>query len=101
MCPEWRHDFIAFENWATKHGYADDLTIDRIDNDKGYSPDNCRWVNRKKQAENRRVAVILTLDGKSENVKNWARLLGVPASTLYGRIQRGWPTEKVLKEAGV
>lgn len=101
VCPEWRHDFTAFENWATKHGYADDLTIDRIDNDKGYSPDNCRWVDRKKQAENRRAAIILTLNGKSENVKNWARLLGVPASTLYGRIQRGWPTEEVLKEARI
>lgn len=99
VCPEWRYDFPTFENWALRHGYAPGLTIDRIDNNRGYFPDNCRWVDRKKQAENRRGTVVLTFNGKSENVKNWARLLGVPASTLYGRIQRGWSTEEVLKEA--
>ena len=55
ICDEWKDDFLAFKRWANSHGYADSLTIDRIDVDGDYSPDNCRWVSQSIQQFNKRI----------------------------------------------
>lgn len=90
ICDEWRNDFQAFYEWAMAHGYADDLTIDRIDNGKGYSPDNCRWVDMKKQQNNRRNNRKVDYCGCEYTISELAAILNIPYATLLGRINSGW-----------
>ena len=54
VCDQWKNDFQAFYDWAIANGYSDDLTLDRIDNDLGYSPNNCRWATYSQQNKNRK-----------------------------------------------
>ena len=56
VCEEWNEDFTAFHDWSLEHGYNDDLTIDRIDNDGNYEPNNCHWIPKRDQAKNRRLS---------------------------------------------
>lgn len=76
VCSEW-HDFCVFKEWAMNHGYSVGLSIDRKDNDKGYSPDNCRWIPKSSQQRNRRSCVYLTYNNKTYTVSEWARLFGL------------------------
>lgn len=82
-------DFEKFRDWSLANGYADDLTIDRKDNDRGYSPENCRWTDRVTQQNNRRVNHCFTYAGETKTLSEWSRCLGVKYSTLWYRIDRG------------
>lgn len=98
VCDEWRNDFMNFYNWSIQHGYNENLTIDRIDNNKGYSPDNCRWVTRKQQARNRRSNINFTYNGETHCIVEWCELLGLKPKTVYQRIHYyNWSIEKALE----
>lgn len=98
VCDEWLNDFQAFYDWAMQNGYADNLTLDRIDNDKGYSPDNCRWVNIKTQQNNRRNNHYITYNGKTQTLQQWANELNLNRETILSRLNRGWSVKKALTE---
>lgn len=77
VCKEWldkKEGFINFYNWAMENGYKDNLTIDRIDNNKNYEPNNCRWATVEDQAKNRRCNHLITYKGKTHNLKEWAKI---------------------------
>lgn len=95
VCEEW-HDILNFEEWAESNGFQKGLSIDRIDPNKDYSPDNCRWATPKQQANNRRNTRYLTVDGETHTATEWAEITGIKRSTINNRICRGWPDERAL-----
>lgn len=98
ICDEWSNDFQAFYDWAMANGYRDGLTIDRINNDEGYSPDNCRWATSVCQANNRRCNIIVEVNGKSQTIAQWARETGILYQTLYRRYTKGDRGAELIRE---
>lgn len=96
ICSEWLDDRGKFFKWAMSSGYEDNLTIDRIDNEKGYSPSNCRWVDRKAQANNTRKNRLLEYNGKSMTLSELASFAGVTTKTLWYRLNAGWDIERAV-----
>jgi hypothetical protein len=88
VCDEW-NDFNNFYNWSMSHGYKPGLSIDRINNNDGYDPGNCRWATSSEQANNKRDTIFVTYNGQTHSVAEWARLFNVVYSTLNRRIKRG------------
>lgn len=89
ICGEWE-TFQAFQAWALTSGYTDGLTIDRIDNNKGYDPDNCRWANATIQANNRRSNRMIFYNGEVRTLAEWCKLLCLPYKTVWARLKAGW-----------
>ena len=99
VCDEWRHNFLAFENWAILNGYTNNLTLDRIDVNKNYEPSNCRWVDVKTQANNKSNNHFLTYRGKTQTIAQWSKETGLSADTITRRINVfKWSAERALTE---
>lgn len=92
VCDEW-NTYEPFHEWAMANGYADGLSIDRIDNNKGYSPDNCRWADRMTQMNNTTKNHPVTYHGVTKNIGQWAKELGIDRKVLSYRINHGWSVE--------
>ena len=87
ICDEWFSDFIAFHDWALKNGYSSNLTIDRIDVNGDYSPENCRWETPKNQSNNTRRTILISYLGETMSIKNLSEQLGINYHRLYKAIQ--------------
>lgn len=93
ICSEW-DDYSVFRDWALSSGYDEnasrgEFTLDRIDVDRGYSPDNCRWAGMREQADNRRDSIIVTYNGDTHPLTVWAELLGINYQTLWKQYKQG------------
>jgi len=96
VCQEWENSFQAFEDWAYSHGYREYLTIDRIDNDKGYFPENCRWATAAEQVQNRRqpkyapgMKPQYEIDGVWHSAAEWADIAGITHKLFIKRWWKG------------
>ena len=93
MHPEWE----SFANFLRDMGERPPGTsLERVNNDLGYHPGNCKWATRAEQLRNRRNNVFIEHDGKRLTVKDWSDLTGIPFTTLRTRMKAGWPTERIL-----
>lgn len=97
VCDDWNNSFQAFYDWATSSGYAEGMSIDRIDVDGNYEPSNCRWVSTNIQANNKKNNVRVEYNGESRTVSEWASILGIEYRTLWMRLRRGWSVEKAFQ----
>lgn len=97
VCDEWLNDFKTFYDWAIKNGYKDNYTIDRIDVNGNYEPNNCRWVTSFEQASNRRNNHNLTYKNVTHTIADWSRITQIKEATIRQRINDyGWSVEKAL-----
>lgn len=96
VCEEWRCNFIAFRDWALANGYAEGLSLDRIDPNGNYEPSNCRWVTMKAQQNNKRNNTKIEFNGETHTMSEWSDIVGIPFAVLHHRFQRGWSVEKAL-----
>lgn len=96
VCDEWE-DYSQFKEWAINNGYQDDLTIDRINVDGDYCPENCRWATRQEQAINRRTTLQITFNNETKTLHEWSQITGISKKLLWTRLfESNWSVEKAL-----
>lgn len=96
ICDEWM-EFSVFFDWCLSNGWKPGLTIDRIDNDKGYSPDNCRFATGTEQVRNRKKTVYLEYEGEKKPLTEWCEMFGLNKKTVYNRFHNyGWTDVKEI-----
>ena len=96
VCDEWETSFQSFYDWSMDNGYKRNLTIDRIDNSKGYSPDNCRWATTSEQNRNYSRNHNITYNGQTHCIADWETITGIKRATILFRLQSGKPLDQVF-----
>ena len=98
VCDEWKESPKKFYDWAMSHGYKEGLHIDRIDNNKGYFPDNCRFVTVKENMRNKTNNHIIEYNGRKQCIKAWSDELHINSSVLYQRLKSGMCVDDAIEK---
>lgn len=98
ICDEWIYDYLNFKEWSLSNRYTDELTIDRINYDGNYEPNNCRWATYKIQANNTSRNREITYNGETKTMAEWSDKLNISYTTLRKRLYDGWNIERALTE---
>ena len=98
VCYEWKNNFQEFYNWAIVNGYNENLTIDRIDVNGNYEPNNCRWATMKEQQNNRNNNRKLCYKGKIKTITQWAEYCGLTYRNLFYRLNSGYSIEQAIEK---
>ena len=97
VCDEWKDDFQAFYDWAIYNDYAEDLTIDRIDVNGNYEPNNCRWITWKEQQRNTSRNRFITVNGVTRTMTEWAEITGIHRDVIKDRLNKlHWTEEEAV-----
>lgn len=98
VCTEWENDYKTFSDWAKANGYADNLSIERIDVNGDYCPENCRWASPKEQSNNMRANRVIEWNGEAHTLMEWSRILNISYPTLSSRLAK-WDVERAFTES--
>ena len=106
MCDEWKNDFEKFFSWAMANGYKKGLSIERIDNDGNYEPNNCKWATIEEQSNNKRSCIYVEYNNERHTIKEWSKIMNISYGTLSNRVKKNMPLEKIffkgkLEEMGI
>lgn len=93
---EWKNDFLVFKEWALNNGYTEELSIERIDVNGNYCPENCTWATFKEQSNNKRDTRIIEINGEAKTIYEWSKVTGLPQKLIRGRVDNGMTGEKLL-----
>ena len=96
VCEEWKSDFVPFYDWAMNNGWHKGLTVDRIDGNKDYCPENCRLVTHEVQQNNRRNNIIIEHEGVKDTISGWAKRTGISRNLIASRYRRGENADRIL-----
>ena len=97
VCEEWKNSFEEFYSWSIQNGYNENLTIERIDNNGNYCPENCKWISQKQQCRNRRTNIEFEYMGEKHILIEWCEILNLDYKFIHNRIYKmGWSFEKSI-----